>query len=199
MSPEATRHDKWLYCEMRSDACILVFGVSGVGKTSACEAYVARHPRWVHFRASELLSQATAKDPQSLRIESANDIEANQAFLGLELQRRRVAVPGRPFIIDAHGVIDNDLGFVEVPLEAVQALGADGLILLEAPAAVVVSRRASGNRARPARSVEEIETELKAEAQAVRRFGRCLDLPIVTGIVTEGFDLAPLITALEND
>lgn len=183
---------------MRPNACVLVFGVSGVGKTTACESYVKRHPQWMHIRASELLSQATAKDPRSLRIGTADEIEANQALLGLQLKRRRDAVPHRPFLIDAHAVIDNDLGLVPVPLEAVRALYADALILLEAPAAIVVSRRASGDRTRPARSVEDIEIELKAEADVVRRFAQCLGLPIETGIVTENFDLAPLIASFEG-
>ena len=144
-----------------------------------------------------MLTQATHKDPELLRVEPEGAIRANQALLATALDRQRRLHSKRHFLIDAHAIIDNDQVLVRVPLEAVRALDPDGIILLEAPAEVIEKRRAEDARHRPRRSIAEIDQEREVERETVLSYARDLGLPMATGDVIGGFELDPLIAALE--
>jgi adenylate kinase len=173
-----------------------VFGISGVGKTSACETFIARHPEWLYVRASALMSEALTATPEALRTASAERITANQAVLGDRLHARRADQLDRPILVDVHGVIDNDRELVRVPLATVASLDPDGLILLEAPAHVVAARRQGDARARPRRTVPELIHEIAAEHEAVRAFAEALRLPLESASVSDDFRLDASVARL---
>lgn len=177
-------------------ACILVFGVSGVGKSSACEAFCGRRPQWLHFKASSLLSDATGDDPETLRTSPSNSIRSNQDLLCEALERARSGQETRPVLLDAHGVIDNGRDLVPVPTQAVARLRPDGIILLEAGPAEVAYRRAHGLRQRPTRSDEELTSELRMERETVQNYATVLRLPLVCGTTTTEFTLDPLVDSV---
>jgi adenylate kinase len=167
---------------------ILVFGVSGVGKTSACEAYVARHPDTLFVSASTLLKNAKQTTVEALRTAGAGEIVDNQSLLAGALARFRSGRERQPVLIDAHGVIDNDAEYVQVPLSAIEALAPERLILLEAPAIAVAKRRATAVRKRPQRSVEAINAEIEAERSAVQSYATALGLELT--IINVGADFS---------
>lgn len=181
---------------MASTHTILVFGVSGVGKTSSCEDYVRRHPEWLYLRASALLSQETGESPETLRTENAGSIKSNQSLLGNALRASRAKNPGRSLLLDAHAVIDNDSALVEVPLDAVADLGADAMILLEASAEDLAQRRTDPHRRRPVRTLEQLSREITAENKTVTAYSRKLKIPLASAVVGVGFRLDPLIDRL---
>jgi adenylate kinase len=104
----------------------------------------------------------------------------------------------RPAIIDVHAIIDNDSGFVQVPLDAIAALRPDGLVLLEAPPEVVSERRRSDHRTRPARADLQIDRELLAERERVAQFSEDLRVPLETAQVIPSFRLEETIAALRQ-
>lgn len=173
--------------------CVLVFGVSGVGKTHACSDYTARHPDTLFVSASSLLKTATAESGEALRTASPAKIRNNQARLAGALAAFRAGREALPILVDAHGVIDNDSEFVRIPLSAVQSLSPDRLILLEAAPAVVAERRASDARLRPQRPIEAIVREIAAERDAVTSYARALDLDLAIADVVPGFRLDTLL------
>lgn len=181
---------------MVSTRTILVFGVSGVGKTSSCEDYVRRHPDWLYLRASALLALATGEAPETLRTDTAGSIKSNQSLLGNALRAARAQQPGRSVLLDAHAIIDNDKALVEVPLDAVADLGADAMILLEAGVEALARRRAHAHRQRPIRSLEQLGREIAAESKTVEAYARKLKIPLASAIVGPGFSLDPLIDRL---
>ena len=168
---------------------ILVFGVSGVGKTSACEAFVSRNPDVLFVSASSLLSAAKRSTPEVLRTASAADIAANQDALAGALAEFRRGRGHRPVLVDAHGVIDNDVGYVRVPLSVIEGLRPEKLVLIEAPAPVVAERRARASRRRPARTVEQIRAEIDAERSAVQHYATELNLNL--NIVRSDLGISP--------
>src|SRR3546814_2109434 len=131
--------------------CTVVFGVSGVGKTSAWQAYAATHPGTLFLSASDLLKAARHSSAEALRTATSDDIIENQALLGPALAASRAGREDSPSLVGAHGVIDNDRELVRVRVSAVAALGPDRLILLEAPTEEVAARRASADSLRPVR------------------------------------------------
>lgn len=178
--------------------CVIVFGISGVGKTTECEAYIGQHPDWMHVSASQLLREATNVSNEDLRTASADGIRANQQLLGEMLTKHRLGRESRPILIDAHAVIDNDRQLVRVPIEAVRSLSPDGMILLEAPASLIAQRRLTG-RHRPQRSIADIRRELSAERQTVRRYAKELRVPLQEGEATGSLTLDRLLKAIVKD
>ncbi len=174
---------------MKSGSCLLVFGISGVGKTRACKEFVARNPNYLFVSASSLLMSAKRITSEHLRVASKDQIHRNQDSLASELARFRAGREERPILIDAHGVIDNGNAFVTIPTDTVRSLEPDGMILLEAPAATVATRRRSDQRTRPLRSELELISETEAERAAVLGYSQTMGLPIYIATVSDHFRL----------
>ncbi|NWK99179.1 hypothetical protein DM806_26675 [Sphingobium lactosutens] len=175
--------------------CTLVFGVSGVGKTSACKAYVATHPDTLFVSASDLLRAARQSSAEALRTAPADRVVENQSLLASALSAFRAGREDSPILIDAHGVIDNDRELVRVPVSAIAPLAPDQLILLEAPAEEVAARRASAERPRPVRNLDAIVKEIATEREVVSGFASALNLHLVIAEAGIGFTLDALLDA----
>lgn len=175
--------------------CTLVFGVSGVGKTTACRAYVTANPETLFVSASDLLSSARNRSTEALRTASSDGIIANQDLLGPALAAFRAGREDRAILVDAHGVIDNDQELVRVPVSTIAALAPDLLILLEAPAHQVAARRAGSKRLRPVRSLDDIAKQILTEREVVAGYATALQIRLVTAQVGLGFTLNALLDA----
>ena len=183
---------------MAPGSIILVFGVSGVGKTFSCEDFASRHPEWLYLRASALLAKVTKETPETLRTEAEDSIRSNQSLLGDALRAARIGRVDRPVLLDAHAVIDNEKGLVEVPIQAVADLGGDAIILLEALAEDLAVRRLESIRRRPGRTIEQLKLEIAAENRTVAAYARKLNIPLALAMVCEGFSLDPIIDELAH-
>lgn len=170
-------------------ACILVFGVSGVGKTTACLDYAGRHPG-IHFvSASTLLREAKAATSEELRTAGREQIIDNQSLLLTAFERYRRERDGQTILLDAHAVIDNDHTFVTVPTSVISALQPSRLVLLEALPIEIAARRSGDKRQRPLRNLDAIAYEINAERAAVAAYGEELGLSVTVAIVGQDFQL----------
>lgn len=169
--------------------CCLVFGVSGVGKTSACSAFTQRHPNWLFVSASTLLKAAKGATGERLRTADSQSIVDNQLVLADAVRQFRSGRVERPMLLDAHAVIDNDRELVRVPVEVIRALQPSLFVLLEAPAQVVLERRLADTRQRPVRDVASIERELAAERSAVADYSVDVGVELLKANVTSDFVL----------
>ena len=176
--------------------CVLVFGVSGVGKTHACADYAARHPDTLFVSASSFLQAVTAESGEALRTASPTKIRKNQERLASALAAFRAGREAIPILIAAHGVIDNDSEFVRIPLSAIQSLSPDRLILFEAEPTLVAERRAADTRTRPQRPIEDLVREIATERDAVKSYARALKLDLAIADVVPGFRIDPLLKGL---
>jgi adenylate kinase len=177
---------------------VIVFGIPGVGKTTACEGFVSRHPEFLYYPASALLSAARGKSAAALRTSDAYEIESNQKLLGQELEALRLEHPERPLLIDGHAVIDNDHQLVRVPIDAVASMRPTGLGLLEATPETVLARRRLARRDHPQRTVGAIAQEIVAERDTVLSYAEKLDLPLEIRLVSDGFLLDEMIAVLRQ-
>ncbi|MCA0015024.1 AAA family ATPase [Mesorhizobium sp. B294B1A1] len=177
----------------------MVFGISGVGKTTACLGYVSTHPNYLYDRASAILQKAHGIPVEALRTGAASAVIENQAALPPVVEALRKADPSRTILLDSHAVIDNDTVFVEVPLDIIMALEPDGFILLEAAPATIKRRREEAPRPRPQRSVAQIGDEARAERAAVASYAKALGKPLIMDAVTgPQYDLRPAIDRLSE-
>jgi len=178
---------------------IMVFGISGVGKTTACLAYVTAHPDYLYDRASAILQKAHGIPVEALRTGTPSSVIENQAVLPPAVRALRKAEPSRTILLDSHAVIDNDAVFVEVPLHIIAALEPDGFILLEAAPATIKQRREESSRPRPPRSVVQIGDEARAERKAVASYAKALGKPLIIDAVSgPQYDLRPAIDRLSE-
>lgn len=175
--------------------CALIFGVSGVGKTSACEAYVATHPDTLFISASALLKAARNSSAERLRTAASGAIVDNQALLGPALAAFRAGREERDVLVDAHGVIDNDHELVRIPSSAISELKPDRLILLEASPETVAARRANSERRRPVRDLAAIGREIAAERETVIAYAKTLRIGLVIAEAGRCFTLDALLDA----
>lgn len=189
-------HNGSCRCFEMTGACILIFGVSGVGKSRACSDYVDRNPDWLHLRAGELLSRLTGESPENLRTALDEEVVANQALLSLAVTRARAGREHRPVLVDCHAVIDNDDDLVVVPAGTVVALAPDGIILLEHDAAEVSMRRIIDLRVRPSREPAAIAREAVLERDTVEGYAASLTLPLVIARTEVGFRLDASVDAV---
>lgn len=178
--------------------CILIFGVSGVGKTSACRAYVEEHPDALFVSASSLLKAAKGVSSEALRTANSAEIVGNQAVLGIQLEAFRRGRESQTVLVDAHGVIDNDVELVRIPVAVIRELTPTRLILLEAAPKIIASRRAMDQRQRPKRSLKAISLELHEERAAVEDYARVLGLELLIAEVGPTFKLEVLLENPDN-
>ncbi|WP_158644828.1 ATP-binding protein [Bradyrhizobium daqingense] len=172
---------------------VLVFGISGVGKSTACASYVARHPSVLHTSAGALLQAAKNIDSAILRTDVAGNVLQNQNLLGEALRHFRLGRETSDVLIDAHSVIDNDHELIEVPVDAVRAMSPDGLVLLEAPPELVMERRRKDTRLRPSRTAEELQFQTGVARRVCESYASELALPLEIGTVMHDGDLEVLI------
>jgi adenylate kinase len=177
---------------------IVVFGLSGVGKTTACRSFTARHPEFVYISASELLSTATGLPVERLRDADAKDIVRYQSLLATALNHRLGEHRGSNVIIDGHSIIDNGREVVRIPIDVVRSLRPSGLILLEGSPDDILRRRRADGTLRPQRSPAELALQLALAKETARSYADELNVPIQFGTVNDGFELDGLVDAISQ-
>ncbi|WP_311276823.1 AAA family ATPase [Methylobacterium sp. WCS2018Hpa-22] len=153
---------------------VIVLGISGVGKTTLCEAFVAKHKTFLHFSASKLLQAATGCSPDRLRLLPKESIIKNQNLLGEALFQKMAGREGYNLIIDAHTIIDNETGLVVVPIEPIASLNPKGFIFLHAAPEVLLQRRLTDNRKRPYRTATELRKQQSIAKGIAYKYARAL-------------------------
>lgn len=158
---------------------VLVFGVSGAGKTAICLDYCERRASAVYVSASSILKNHTGQTTEQLRLSKANDIRQNQLLLSETIKKMRRSKFSTTFVVDAHAVIDNGKQLVPVPIQVIESLAPTGLVLLEPSADLVIRQREASDRYRPVKTLAEIGEELYAERHTVESYSAALDIPLI--------------------
>lgn len=159
---------------------ILVFGVSGAGKTATCLNYCEHNTDAVYVSASHILKNQTGQTTEQLRLSSAFIISQNQSILTTEINKIRRYSSSSLLVVDAHAVIDNGALLVPVSLQIIESLIPTGIVLLEPPAKQVVAQREISDRPRAVKTIEQINQELIAERSAVQSYSIALNVPLIT-------------------
>jgi adenylate kinase len=135
---------------------VVVFGISGVGKSWMISRYAAR-ASVAHVQASQLMRDAKAAHvgssvtSEDLRRGPVLD---NRSLL-TDAFAKVIASEARPIIFDGHCLVDAGDRVVEIPVDVIRQLKPSGIVLITAPAENIVRRRQSDtSRQRPDRSAE---------------------------------------------
>jgi adenylate kinase len=160
---------------------ILVFGISGVGKTRLIALAKDQLEPVLTWRASEIIGEARRiSNGEDLRRLPVNELRASQELLVRGFAERRHANPSALVILDAHSVIDAEVGLVEIATDVVKRLSPAGLIHVGDTAERVKQRReVDVARPRPRRTVVELVRYQERSIEMSRRYSDTLQIPLI--------------------
>ena len=166
---------------------ILVFGISGVGKTRLIARAKDQLMPVLTWRASEMIGEARQiSNSEDLRRLPVTELQASQELLVRGFTARRCANSDALVILDAHSVIDADGGLIEIAIDVVARLHPAGLIHVGDTAAHIQRRRdADVARPRPVRNAAELEHYQERSLEMCRRYSEALQVPLVEVISGE--------------
>jgi adenylate kinase len=161
-------------------ATILVFGVSGVGKSWHCrQAAEALNLR--HVSGSDLIRQeknrltSISVSADSLRQDRVVD---NQQML-LDGFRAFRTQDERSILFDGHNVVDTDDQLIEIPFEVIAQLNPAAIAIVAGSPADIIRRRANDPmRDRPVRSIERITAYQDLCIDLARKQAERLSVPM---------------------
>ena len=162
---------------------IAVFGISGVGKTTAIRKWLEGREDALHLQASALIKQGLADpvlDSEVLRRSAGDRVLANQDLL-IEMFGRAVAASAaRLVIFDGHLVIDTDERLVEIPLSVIAALRPRMLLHIEqTPETIAERRRDDTSRNRPVRALDILEQQQARSRSLCQTYGKRLSVEVL--------------------
>jgi adenylate kinase len=177
---------------------ILVFGVSGSGKTTCCTQLAKRHKGLCHLNAGKLISEAY-KGERLLRTPSAAEALRRQSLLGPALRKRLRGSKSVHVLVEAHSFLHCDGGVLRIPTRIVASLNPDAFILVQASAPLIAKRRLSrcSSGGSPFQlHEEEIQRELSISRHQVGQYARTLKRPFMIKNNSINCDLWPQVSFL---
>lgn len=160
---------------------ILVFGISGVGKSWLCrqaaQSLAVRHisgSQLIQAEKERVTSQKVSTD--ALRTDRVVD---NQRLLLEGFQNYRLN-DNTSILFDGHNVIDTDNGLVEIPYEVISGLEPAAIVIvIDTPDTIMMRRASDPSRARPLRSVEALSTYQDLCLELAKRHASALSVPTI--------------------
>ncbi len=171
----------------------ILFGLSGVGKTTMGRKVIGLDAGIAHLSASDLLKAAHSQSGEELRTAQQDRLVANQLVLKDALSNWRFPPGTHHILLDAHSVIDNDRVLVDIPVDVIASLSPDRLIFIRENPEIIVERRLSDTRVRPLRTAEELGRHQERSFIVCQMFSKFLDVPL--SVVQSG-DLAEFRSVL---
>jgi adenylate kinase len=157
----------------------ILFGLSGVGKTTMGRQMIDQDEGIAHVSASDLLKAAHSQTGEQLRTAQHDQLVANQGILAEALENWAFPDTARHILLDAHSVIDNDRVLVDIPVAAIASLSPNRLIFLMDDPSVIVARRLSDDRQRPARTVAELNDHQERSLKVCRGYSESIGVPLL--------------------
>lgn len=162
---------------MTAGPLILILGISGSGKSHLAKKIARARPAILRLTASSLLKSWFHTTGERLRTAHRDTVVANQSALRDALANARKGDWDRPIILEAHAVIDNDEGLVDVPFDTFSGLGVSFVLSVRAPVDVIAERRKKDQRHRPGRGTSELNDQQTRSLSASRLIAEELDVP----------------------
>lgn len=159
---------------------VVIAGISGVGKTVIINELMLSADRFVHFSAGALIKkQLDSIKHDELRLLGRDRILHNQYLLlaQLELELKSIA-PDSYVLFDAHMIIDNDQELIEIPFDFFKRLSPSlFLFIKEAPEIILQRRSGDSSRARPSRTLIELQSQQDCSQVLVEEYCKKLSIP----------------------
>ena len=157
--------------------------MSGVGKTTLINGFIAEHPEVVRISGGDLLLIGKSLEPKDydfLRLSKMDEILHNQDLIVSGLRKYRDSNPFSQVLFDGHSAVSNDEEVVEVPSYVIAGLELVGIVFVEDDAAAIVARRRSDTtRQRAFPSLDLVEREQTIARRACERYSHELGIAVL--------------------
>jgi adenylate kinase len=180
---------------LKAAPLILVFGISGSGKSHLAKKIARARPAILRLTASSLLKSWFHTTGERLRTANRDTVVANQSALRDALANARKDNWDRPVALEAHAVIDNDEGIVDVPIDTFKGLGVSYVLFVSAPVDVIAERRKKDRRHRPERRTHELDKQQIRSLSVSRLIAEELSVPFA---VIESVDFAKALRVIDS-
>ncbi len=171
---------------------LIVFGVSGVGKTTACAEYARRNENVEHLSASQLLFL----ERSSAIGRSEDEALLDQHRLVERVLQARAATTADVLLLDAHSVILVGDRWLTVPVDIIASMEPTGLIFFEADPEVIMHRRSGrGDQVTGVPDLAGIKQFQLVALRAAEEYSQILECPISIVNADQSIGLA---VAIEN-
>ena len=125
--------------------------------------FATKHSNWLLLVASQILTEVTMQDLESLRTGPKERIENNQRLAAQKINSVREREFRRDILLDAHCIIDNGYELVRVPVGAIQNLNPTALVYIwDEVQRIHDKRRLDRVRVRPERTVQQLRVYQQA-------------------------------------
>ncbi|MCO5085187.1 MAG: ATP-binding protein [Rhizobiaceae bacterium] len=170
---------------------MIVFGVSGVGKTTVCAEYASGNDDVVHFSASALLRLHR----ETAGTRSTNEVIQDQHVLVDMVNVIRSETPVSLMLLDAHSLVYVGGHEVIIPADVIAAMKPDGLIFFKASGETISERRLSRGDTRNV-VPQEIEKSQTNALRAAESYAELLPCRLLVIDASHGTDLGEAIRFL---
>ena len=170
---------------------IIVFGVSGVGKTTACAEYVSQNRDVLHASASALLRLHR----ETAGTRNIEEIIHDQQLLVDLVRDLRVETRASLMLLDAHSLIIVSGHEIVIPADIIVAMKPNGLIFFRATGEVVSDRRISRGDMTNILP-QEIERSQMSALRATESYAKLIPCRLSVVDANQGGDLAGAIRNL---
>lgn len=157
---------------------ILVFGVSGIGKTTACQDYANHHKGVKHISAGKILSESDVPHQSSEKALGYKEILTRQECLSRKINQLEKEHPYKDFIIDAHSFVESQDTIVNIPTRIISMLKPSSIILLELDPESVLARIKDSSRKRPTHRLVELMWHIHITRINVVNYAREIEVPL---------------------
>ncbi|MGU3398265.1 AAA family ATPase [Brucellaceae bacterium D45D] len=170
---------------------IMVFGISGVGKTTACAEYAKQHPNVLHSSASALLRlhRETAKT------RTIEEIMQDQLLLVDLVRTLRADTRAQLMLLDAHSLISMADHEIIIPANIIASMKPNGMIFFRATGEVINSRRFSRGETSDT-CPDELERSQTNALNATKCYSKFIPCRLLVVDANHGTDLADAIKDL---
>jgi len=167
---------------LRPDLTV-VFGVSGVGKTTACANLAQRRPNFRHITASQLIDRGRLATSRT-----ADQVYATQVEIIERLRDIRESEPRR-IILDGHCVIRLATGLYQLPSNFIAEIAPAMIILIEADPETIQKRRTERTSGVETETLDGIAQEVCLTRETCLAYHRDLSIPLRV-LNSKGDDIA---------
>ncbi|MDQ0454616.1 ATP-binding protein [Rhizobium paknamense] len=176
---------------MSKTRLVIVFGVSGAGKTTACAEYVSCSRGVVHFSASALMK----RHRKTAGARSINEVMQDQHLLVELVHAARSGASASLMLLDAHSlIVVAGIEFI-IPADIIRDMKPDGLIFVKAEGELIFQRRVARGDAKTDLPLE-IEISQDKALKAAKNYADQLSCPLLIVDGAQGIDLGEAIKEL---
>ena len=186
---------------MGNQKIILVFGLSGVGKSTLVHKVLENRNDFERVSGGSLIDcNKKTENRDELRVLPSDEILDNQKQLIKNFAKVKTELGHKHIIFDGHCIIKNGPSITEVPTDIIKKLFPNIIVFVEATAKEIIERR-KNDSSRPNREIEttaQINENICLQKNICSKYSSELGVPLEFLNTAEPGKFAKILDAIIN-